>query len=44
MADYAVSRALEGGGKAFYTTPIKALSNQKFAELVPHTGPTGWGC
>ena len=33
VADYAVARALEAGGKAFYTTPIKALSNQKFAEL-----------
>ena len=45
VADYAVARALEGGGKAFYTTPIKALSNQKFAELVePATGPTGSDC
>ena len=33
IADYAAARALELGGKAFYTTPIKALSNQKFAEL-----------
>ncbi len=39
VAEYAVSRALAGGGKAFYTTPIKALSNQKFAELAARHGP-----
>jgi ATP-dependent RNA helicase HelY len=33
IADYAAARALGRGGKTFYTTPIKALSNQKFAEL-----------
>ena len=33
VAAYAVDRALATGGKAFYTTPLKALSNQKFAEL-----------
>jgi len=38
VADYAVARALEDGGKAFYTTPIKALSNQKFAELTARYG------
>ena len=38
VADYAVARALDGGGKAFYTTPIKALSNQKFAELAARYG------
>ena len=38
VADYAVARALEGGGKAFYTTPIKALSNQKLAELSARYG------
>ncbi len=38
VADYAVSRALDAGGKAFYTTPIKALSNQKFAELSARYG------
>ncbi|HLF69446.1 MAG TPA: DEAD/DEAH box helicase, partial [Actinomycetota bacterium] len=26
--------ALKEGGKAFYTTPLKALSNQKFGDLV----------
>ncbi len=38
IADYAAARALELGGKAFYTTPIKALSNQKFAELSARYG------
>jgi len=38
IADYAVARAVEAGGKAFYTTPIKALSNQKFAELSARYG------
>jgi len=33
VAAYAVHRALAGGGKAFYTAPLKALSNQKFLEL-----------
>ena len=34
VAEHAVARALAEGGKAFYTTPIKALSNQKFADLA----------
>jgi len=34
VAAYAVHRALDAGGKAFYTTPLKALSNQKFGELM----------
>ena len=38
VAEYAVARALAAGGKAFYTTPIKALSNQKFAELSERYG------
>ena len=38
IADYAAARALEAGGKTFYTTPIKALSNQKFAELSARYG------
>jgi len=33
VAEYAVHRALGAGGKAFYTTPLKALSNQKFGDL-----------
>lgn len=38
IADYAAGRALERGGKTFYTTPIKALSNQKLAELSHRYG------
>jgi superfamily II RNA helicase len=38
VAAYAVHRALASGGKAFYTTPLKALSNQKYAELVATYG------
>jgi superfamily II RNA helicase len=38
VAAYAVDRAVAGGGKAFYTTPLKALSNQKFAELCGEHG------
>ena len=38
VAAYAVDRALAMGGKSFYTTPLKALSNQKFAELCAAHG------
>ena len=34
VGEFAVWYALQRGGKAFYTTPIKALSNQKHADLV----------
>ena len=34
VAEYAIVRALAEGRKAFYTTPLKALSNQKYADLV----------
>jgi ATP-dependent RNA helicase HelY len=33
VAEYAIATALDDGGKAFYTTPLKALSNQKFGDL-----------
>jgi len=33
IANYAIGRVLERGERAFYTTPLKALSNQKFNEL-----------
>ena len=33
VANYAIGRVLERGERAFYTTPLKALSNQKFNEL-----------
>ena len=39
VGEFAVHLALQQGRKAFYTTPIKALSNQKFADLVRVHGP-----
>ena len=38
VADAAIDMALHAGGKAFYTTPIKALSNQKYTDLVARFG------
>ncbi|MGH3472854.1 MAG: DEAD/DEAH box helicase, partial [Nocardioidaceae bacterium] len=38
VGEYAVHLALAEGGKCFYTTPIKALSNQKFADLTARYG------
>ena len=38
VGEFAVHLALEAGAKAFYTTPIKALSNQKHAELAARFG------
>src|SRR5262249_11780923 len=38
VAEYAVNLALRGNGKAFYTAPIKALSNQKFGDLTRRYG------
>ena len=34
VGEYAVHLALQQGRKCFYTTPIKALSNQKYSDLV----------
>ncbi|MGH3664135.1 MAG: DEAD/DEAH box helicase [Micromonosporaceae bacterium] len=34
VGEFAVHLALANGRKCFYTTPIKALSNQKYADLV----------
>ncbi|NOY55973.1 MAG: DEAD/DEAH box helicase [Actinobacteria bacterium] len=41
VAEVAIREALSRGKKAFYTTPLKALSNQKFNDLrkqFPHVG------
>ena len=38
VGEFAIHLAIESGQKVFYTTPIKALSNQKFAELVKRYG------
>lgn len=39
VGEFAVHLALAAGGKCFYTTPIKALSNQKHNDLVRRYGP-----
>ncbi|HEX2894407.1 MAG TPA: DEAD/DEAH box helicase [Marmoricola sp.] len=39
VGEFAVHLALTSGRKCFYTTPIKALSNQKFNDLVARYGP-----
>jgi ATP-dependent RNA helicase HelY len=39
VGEFAIHLALESGRKCFYTTPIKALSNQKYTELVNRYGP-----
>ena len=33
VAEYAIERAVRAGRRAFYTAPIKALSNQKFRDF-----------
>jgi ATP-dependent RNA helicase HelY len=38
VAEFAVARALDTGRKCFYTTPLKALSNQKFGDLATAHG------
>ena len=38
VGEFAVFLALREGRKCFYTTPIKALSNQKFNDLVERHG------
>ncbi len=38
VAEYAIHLALEAGRKVFYTTPLKALSNQKFGDFVARYG------
>lgn len=38
VGEFAIHLALSKGQKVFYTTPIKALSNQKFAELTARYG------
>jgi ATP-dependent RNA helicase HelY len=38
VGEFAIHLALQTGRKAFYTTPIKALSNQKYNDLVARYG------
>lgn len=39
VGEFAIHLAVEKNLKVFYTTPIKALSNQKYAELSKRYGP-----
>jgi ATP-dependent RNA helicase HelY len=43
IAEAAIEIALAAGQRAFYTTPIKALSNQKYRDLVDRYGESGTG-
>ncbi|MFD5277792.1 DEAD/DEAH box helicase [Pseudarthrobacter sp. NPDC058362] len=43
VGEFAIYLALQRGLKAFYTTPIKALSNQKFSELGERYGAENVG-
>jgi ATP-dependent RNA helicase HelY len=43
VGEFAIHKALAEGRKAFYTTPIKALSNQKYADLVARYGQKSVG-
>lgn len=43
VGEYAAFRALAGGGRCFYTTPVKALSNQKFRQFRHRFGPENVG-
>ncbi|MDQ6658819.1 MAG: DEAD/DEAH box helicase [Actinomycetota bacterium] len=43
VGEFAVHRALATGGKCFYTTPIKALSNQKYSDLAAEYGTDSVG-
>jgi len=43
IAEAAIEIALAAGKRAFYTTPIKALSNQKYRDLVGRHGERGTG-
>ena len=43
VASYAIERAVAAGRRLFYTTPIKALSNQKYHDLVEVYGRSSVG-
>ncbi|MGH3622797.1 MAG: DEAD/DEAH box helicase, partial [Sciscionella sp.] len=43
VGEFAVHLARTEGAKCFYTTPIKALSNQKHADLLARYGPDDVG-
>ncbi|SPC66710.1 probable MTR4 - involved in nucleocytoplasmic transport of mRNA [Ustilago sp. UG-2017b] len=41
VAEYAIAQCLKRGQRVVYTSPIKALSNQKFRELTAEFGDVG---
>jgi len=43
VANYAIGRELEREQRTFYTTPLKALSNQKYHELCALYGESRVG-
>jgi superfamily II RNA helicase len=43
VGEYAAQLALAAGGRIFYTTPLKALSNQKFRDFQAQFGPGNVG-
>ncbi|MFI5283143.1 MAG: DEAD/DEAH box helicase [Candidatus Dormibacterales bacterium] len=43
VAEYAIFRTLKAGAKLIYTTPLKALSNQKYHDFVKQYGESTVG-
>ncbi|MGH2813417.1 MAG: DEAD/DEAH box helicase [Actinomycetota bacterium] len=43
VGEFAVWLAIQSGAKAFYTTPLKALSNQKFGDFIALHGAENVG-
>ena len=43
VGEFACAHALDGDGSTFYTTPIKALSNQKYRDLCERHGESRVG-
>jgi ATP-dependent RNA helicase HelY len=43
VAEYAIAQAIASGKRAYYTAPIKALSNQKYRDLLEVHGPAQVG-
>ncbi|HVL63994.1 MAG TPA: DEAD/DEAH box helicase [Actinomycetota bacterium] len=39
VGEFAAWMSVRGGGRTFYTTPIKALSNQKYGDFLDAYGP-----
>tara|TARA_Y100001968_G_scaffold164546_1_gene150601 strand:+ start:485 stop:790 length:306 start_codon:yes stop_codon:yes gene_type:complete len=42
IGEYAIYRAISHGNKVFYTTPLKALSNQKLRDFRNQFGSRMW--